>query len=169
MKHHLLCIHNKFNITKDDLKFILENNPFIPDDRQESFLTGLVAGFNFDFITAVSVLVPQIENAVRCLATACGAVVYKTADNGIEECLSIDNILNLPEVIDHFNEDFIFNLRVISVTSYGICIRNLMAHGLLIDDEFNSTNAMTVWWYTLKLCCDFSGGFIKRLNEQSED
>ena len=169
INYYLLCIHNKFNITKDDLKFIIENNPFIPDDRQESFLTGLVAGFNFDFITAISVLVPQIENAVRCLASICGAVVYKTADNGIEECLSIDNILNLPEVIDHFSEDFIFNLRVIFVSSYGIGMRNLMAHGLLSDDELNSTNAMTVWWYTLKLCCDFSGGFIKRLNEQSED
>lgn len=72
-------------------------------------------------------------------------------------------------MIDQFSEDFIFNLRVIFVSSYGIGIRNLMAHGLLIDDEFNSTNAMTVWWYTLKLSCDFSGGFIKRLNEQSED
>ena len=38
----------------------------------------------------------------------------------------------------------------------------------LSDNDFNSTNAMAVWWYTLKLCCDFSGGFIKRLNESYE-
>ena len=168
INYYLLCINNKFHITKDDLKFILKNNPFIPDDRQELFLTGLVAGFNFDFITAVSVLVPQIENAVRNLAKSCGAVVYKTADNGIEECFSMENVLNLPEVTENFSEDFIFNLRVLFVSSYGIGMRNLVAHGLLSDNDFNSTNAMAVWWYTLKLCCDFSGGFIKRLNESYE-
>ena len=66
------------------------------------------AGFNLELPTAMHLLMPQIENAIRCLAQECGAVVYKTHKDGVEECLSLESILKTPEVIDCFEETFLF-------------------------------------------------------------
>lgn len=79
----------------------------------------LVAGFQLDLITAMSILMPQIENAIRCMVSECGVVVYKNYDDGVEECLSLDVILRLPEVEELFEEDFLFNLKVFFTSDYG--------------------------------------------------
>ena len=42
-------------------------------------------GFSGDFLTALSILIPQIENAVRYLAVECGELVYNMNEEGIEE------------------------------------------------------------------------------------
>lgn len=160
---------DKYVFSEDTLRFIVENNAFIPDDRRSTFLKGLVAGFHFDFQTAMSVLMPQVENAVRELAVACGAVVFKTNDKGIEECLSMERVLAQPEVVDCLEETFLFNLHLFYVSEYGFGMRNLVSHGLLSDAEINGTDCLAVWWFTLRVCCTFSGELKRRLRDQHDN
>lgn len=101
ISNFLKIFNRNYNINKDVIKFILENNLFVPNKRIESFLIGIEAGFKYDYITALHILMPQVENAIRTLAEELGAVVYKTADDGTEECLSFEGILSLPEVKSH--------------------------------------------------------------------
>ena len=124
-----------FTFSEDALRFVVDDNAFIPNDRKNSFLKGLAAGFNYDFQTAMSVLMPQVENAVRELAVACGAVVFKTNERGIEECLSMESVLAQPEVVECLDDTFLFNLRLFYVSEYGFGMRNLVSHGLLSDAE----------------------------------
>ena len=159
----LRVINDKYDIKNDMIRFILEDNLFIPQNRLESFLSGIVAGFNYDFITALHILMPQVENAVRIFAEELGAVVYKTADNGTEECLSFESILNLPEITESLEEDFIFNLKVHYTSKYGFGMRNNIAHGLKNDEELNSIDGLAVWWYTFRLCCTYSNKLIKKI------
>ena len=158
----------KFQFIVETLSFILESNCFIPEDRKKSVLKGLVAGFNYDFITAMHLLMPQVENAIRVLAEECGAVVYKTNEDGTEESLSLESILNLSEVKDVLEKDFLFNLKVFYTSKVGIGMRNRVAHGVYSDDELQSIDGLAVWWFTLKLCCEYSGGLRKRLMEIKE-
>lgn len=163
--NYLKLFNKKYTVTKDNIRFILEDNLFVPEERIDSFITGIVAGFNFDFITALPVLMPQVENSIRLIAEELGAVVYKTADDGSVECLSFEGVLDLPEVKEAFEEDFIFNLRVHYTSKYGFGMRNNVGHGLEDDGLLNSYNGLAVWWYTFRLCCQYSYNLRKAIAE----
>lgn len=138
---------------------------FIPPDRKDSFLAGIQAGFELNLPLAMHVLMPQVENAVRVLAESCGAVVYKTALDGTEESLSMDSILNLPEVRCALDDEFLFNLQLFFTSVYGFGMRNIVAHGLESDEELQSLSSLAVWWYTLHLCCIYCPELYKRVRE----
>lgn len=54
-----------------------------------------MAGFSGDFLTALSILVPQVENSVRELALECGEPVYNLNEDGIEEIKTMHAVLEL--------------------------------------------------------------------------
>lgn len=166
--NYLKLFKKKHTVTKENIRFILEDNLFIPQERIDSYIAGIVAGFNFDFITALPILMPQVENSIRLIAEELGAVVYKTADDGSVECLSFEGVLDLPEVKEAFEEDFIFNLRVHYTSKYGFAMRNNVGHGLEDDGLLNSYNGLAVWWYTFRLCCQYSFNLRKAIVEKRQ-
>ncbi len=169
ISRYLYIIREHFSFTEESLQFIVDNNVFIPEDRKKSFLKGLTAGFNYDYITALSILMPQVENAIRCLARDCGAVVYKTKDDGVEECLSLESILNLPEITECLDPVLLFNLKVFYTSDYGFGMRNMVGHGLMSDAELSSRQGLIVWWFTLHICCIYSPELIKRVSQKIEE
>lgn len=169
ISRYLYIIRDHFSFTEENLQFIVDNNVFIPENRKKSFLKGLIAGFNSDYITALSILMPQVENAIRCLAHDCGAVVYKTNDDGTEDCLSLESILNLPEINQSIDPVFLFNLRVFYTSKYGLGMRNIVSHGLVSDAELSSYQGLIVWWFTLYICCIFSPELIRRVSQKIEE
>ena len=108
----LAIAREKWEFTEENLRFLVEDNLFVPEDRKESFLKGLVAGFRGELGLSMCLLMPQVENAIRVLASNCGAVVYKTDSNGVEEVLSLDSILQQPEIKESVEEKILFNVRV---------------------------------------------------------
>ena len=72
-------------IEESDVKKIVDVSCAIPEGRKESYTKGLMFGFSGDFLTALSILIPQIENAVRYLAVECGEPVYNMNEEGIED------------------------------------------------------------------------------------
>ena len=159
---------SKHTFTEDTLRFLVEDNAFIPGDRKDTFLKGLVAGFNLDLATAMHLLMPQVENAIRSLAELCSAVVYKTDCNGIEECLSLDSILKLEELQESIDPEILFNMRVFYTSPYGIGMRDIIGHGLRSDKGLQSADSLAVWWFTLHLVCLFSPELYKRNHEQNK-
>lgn len=166
VKRLLYLAREKFTFTKEELRFLVEDNLFVPSSHKEAFLMGLVAGFNLDLITAMHLLMPQVECCIRSLAEECGAVVYKTDEQGIEECLSLSRILDLPEVNECFDEIFLFNLKLFFTSVYGFGMRNDVCHGLHSDLELQSARCLAVWWFVLRICCSYSKILNKRLIEQ---
>ena len=166
ISRYLHIIKEKFSFGEEELRFIVESNAFIPNDRRQAFLKGLSAGFDYDYITALSILMPQVENAIRRLAQECGAVVYKTDEHGVEECLSLDSILSLPEIEECLDPDFLFNIKVFFTSDYGLGMRNIVSHGLSSDAEFSSYSSLIVWWFTLHICCIYSPELRKRVSEK---
>ena len=47
-------------------------SPFVPGDRVELFTTGFVRFFGGDFISALHILVPQLENSLRHILKQAG-------------------------------------------------------------------------------------------------
>ena len=167
--NYLSISKSKFSFTEDTLRFLVDHNMFIPADRRSTFLKGIVAGFSGDWSTAMHLLMPQVENAIRCLAEDCDIVTYKTKQSGIEECKSLSTILSSPELKEYLEDDLIFNMEVFYTSEYGFGMRDQISHGLFSDTELNSFNSMAVWCFTLYLCCIYCPELAQRLNKKHSE
>jgi hypothetical protein len=54
-------------IALQEMEALAAYSPFVPPGRERIFSQGLYAGFSQDFLTALHLLVPQIENSLRHL------------------------------------------------------------------------------------------------------
>lgn len=150
-------ICSSFKIEETDVKKIVDASCVIPEDRKKSYTKGLLAGFQKDFLTALNILVPQIENAVRYLAVECGEPVYNINEEGIEEIKTMHAVLELKGVQESLDEDLILALKTIFCSKFGFNMRNNVAHGMLPDQAFQSFKALYIWWFALKFCYLFCG------------
>lgn len=145
-------INLEHSVQLEDFLPIVENNPFVPPERVHLFAKGLYAGLTGDFYTSTHILIPQIENSIRYLLERKGVVTSKY-DKGIQDEKNLNKILDLPEINHIFNEDTLFDLKGLLVEHSGSNLRNLMAHGLLDDEDFSSPLMSYLWWVMLRRCC----------------
>lgn len=184
ISHHIAQIKRRigelYEVTEADIERIVADSSFIPQERKNAYVKGLYAGFNNDYITSLSILVPQFENSIRTLAALCGEPTYKLNSDGTEELMSMNGILDLPKVKECFDEDFLLSLLAIFCSKYGINIRNAIAHGMMDDDNFNSYHALYVWWFIFKMCYCYTRNerhrywgkvqeAIRKMNQQAVD
>lgn len=145
-------LQSNYEITEQDIRKIVEDSVFVPEDRRVAYTKGLIAGFNNDFLTALSILMPQVDNSIRAFAEMCGEVVYNIKEDNTEELKSMNAVLELPRVKECFDESLWFSLDTVFCSKYGLNMRNEVAHGTLKDEYFSSYRALYVWWFVFKLC-----------------
>ena len=146
-------INLDYRVIPRDLLAIVANNPFVPRDREEIFLRGLYFGLCLDFVPALHLLVPQIENSIRHILERRGTVDSSLDSQGIQKVLGLDKLLHMPEVEDIFGEDTVFDMQGLLLERVGTNMRNRLAHGLLNDADSNSMRSVYVWALVLRLCC----------------
>lgn len=169
LSRYYCLLSKKYTISEKDIAFVFEDNLFVCDDQKESYVKGIVAGFNGDFITSMHILMPQVERSIRCLAEQCGAITYKTDVDGTESCLGLGAVLGLSELQECVEEDLLFNMRLFYSSQYGIGMRDQIGHGLLCDHEIiASWQSLATWWFTLRLCCVCSPELRKNLIKASK-
>jgi len=145
LQEHTPCIRDFLELTS--------NNPFIPFDRELIFAQGYLAGLKGDFLEALSLLIPQVENSIRYLLKCQGVITSSLSNEGIQEEFDLNVLLDMEELKDIFGEDLIFDLRCTLTSRFGSNFRNLLAHGLLNYQEFYSFTAVYIWWLLLRICC----------------
>jgi hypothetical protein len=111
----------------------------------------LFAGYDYDFTTALHLLIPQIENMVRVHLKQAGAKTTNLDKNGIQNENGMSTLLELPEAELVFGVDLLFELDALFCNPFGPNLRNELAHGLLDEDGCNSHDAVYAWWLMLKL------------------
>ncbi|MHB8070365.1 MAG: DUF4209 domain-containing protein [Candidatus Cryosericum sp.] len=135
----------------DDWRAFTTDNPFVPVGREEIFARGMDAGMNGDFLVAVSLLTPQIENAVRVVLKKTGVVTSKIDMRNVEQERVLGALLDMDDAERVFGRDLIFDLRGLLVEKFGSNLRNELAHGLLDVDDFKGPDAEYLWWCALRL------------------
>lgn len=135
----------------DDWRSFTTDNPFIPVGREEIFARGMDAGMNGDFLVAVSLLTPQVENAVRIVLKKAGVVTSKIDMRNIEQERVLGALLDMDEAERVFGRDLMFDFRGLLVEKFGSNMRNELAHGLLDLDDFKGPDAEYLWWCALRL------------------
>lgn len=149
-RHQIILEHTP---QLSDFVPVVYNNPFVPEGREVIYAQGLLNGLEGDFLCAVHLLIPQIENSMRHILRKRGVLTSSIDSAGIQDERSLNDTLFTSEVIEIFGDDIIFDLQGILVERFGANLRNRMAHGLMDHTAFFSIHASYMWGLTLRLCC----------------
>jgi len=152
IKPSIYQLNLEHRICENDLNFIVKNNPFIPEDRKQLFIKGLLAGFKSDFLVSTHILGMQIENSIRYVLNNEGVITTSLSSEGIQEEIDINRLLDFPELVPVFGEDLIFDLKGLLISRFGDNLRNKLAHGLLSSYDFSSSAMIYFWWLILQIC-----------------
>ena len=134
-----------------DFVALARNSPIVPKERAGLFGKALFAGYERDFVTALHLLIPQIEHLVRVHLKQAGAKTTNIDKDGIQNENGMSTLLELPEAVQVFGKDLAFELNSLFCDAFGPNLRNELAHGLLDEDGCNSPFAIYAWWLALRL------------------
>ncbi|MDE6553822.1 MAG: DUF4209 domain-containing protein [Muribaculaceae bacterium] len=117
-----------------------------------------------DWRFCVDFLTPKFELIIRSIANVLSIPVVKQLRNGETQFITLENILANPKLKVIFNEDDILLFKQ-TFTKDGLNIRNEVAHGLLLPQDYNSLIALYVFLSVLRLCkiADF---MVEQYNKQ---
>lgn len=149
----LQIIRCEHNIQFNDIVRIVQRSNLIPIDRIEVLAKGLYAGFSYDFITALNLLVPQVEHMVRCQLQVAGVKTSVIENSGIEQEAGLSTLIEKEKTKEIFGKDFWFELKALFCDGAGPNLRNNVAHGLLSSDEMQDCYSIYCWWFCFKLVC----------------
>lgn len=134
-----------------DFLNLARQSPIVPGERAGFFGKALFAGYEHDFVTALHLLIPQIEHLVRVHLKQAGAKTANLDKDGIQNENGMSTLMDLPEAEQVFGNDLAFELRSLFCDAFGPNLRNELAHGLLDEDGCHSTFAIYAWWLALRL------------------
>lgn len=138
-------------VVERDFLTITARSPIIPLGREVLFAKGLFAGYDGDYVTALHLLVPQVENMVRHHLKQAGAVTSRVCDDGTEKENGLSTLIELPEMVQVFGEDLTFEIRALFCDQMGANLRNEIAHGLVDHNACNSIYGVYAWWLVFNL------------------
>lgn len=134
-----------------DFLDLARHSPIVPKERAGLFGKALFAGYERDFVTALHILIPQIEHLVRVHLKQAGAKTTNLDKDGIQNENGMSTLMDLPEAEQVFGKDLAFELKSLFCDAFGPNLRNELAHGLLDEDECHSPFVIYAWWLALRL------------------
>ena len=150
-----------------DFVNLAKQSPIVPIGREPLFGKALFAGYDQDFVTALHLLVPQIEHMVRVHLKQAG-VQTTTEDDGAENEKGLSSLMDLSGTDQIFGENLSFEIKALFCDSSGPNLRNNLAHGLLDDEACQSVYAIYAWWFGLKLVFNTFWNAVRRAAEKSD-
>ena len=125
--------------------------PMVPLGRAMYLGKGLFAGFVGDYVSALHLLIPQLEHIVRSALADAGLHTTSLDPSGVEHHKSLDTLLAFPEAETVLGKDLLETLKALLCDPTREGLRNLFAHGLLDDADFPWGSAAFLWGLTLSL------------------
>jgi hypothetical protein len=147
----LEVIRLEHRITEMDFYSVVRQSSVIPEGRERLIAKGLFAGYDNDFVTALHILIPQVEHLVRVYLKQEGVKTSTLDKTGIETENGLSTLMNNQEVNAIFGEDLAFEFKALFCDAFGANLRNELAHGLLEHEEYQSVHAIYAWWLILRI------------------
>ena len=147
----LEVLHVDHRLREVDFVEVASQSPIIPPGRERLFGKALFAGYEKDFVSALHLLVPQIENMVRWHLKCQGVKTTTLDSKGIETENGLSTLMDIPETTKVFGEDLVFEFKALFCDPVGPNLRNEIAHGLLDYAAFWSVHVVYAWWLGLKI------------------
>lgn len=119
--------------TRESFVAYCNSSPLFRTDRTGILAAGVDAYLRGDHVSALHVLAPYIEDALRELIRIEGGAVYSPGQFGGLQEISLGKVLEHELVTRIFGADACFYLNVLLCDVRGLNVRNRVAHGLIED------------------------------------
>ena len=134
----------------DALSSVLQRSPSIAGDTLEIVEVGLERYVSGDYVSAMHVLIPQLEDVLRSTLRRLGGSTTSIRD-GVTREIELGRVLVTEELAELFGEDVLFYLGYLLTEELGMNLRNKVAHGLIRKSECTSHVASLVLMSLLRL------------------
>ncbi|MFT3872656.1 MAG: DUF4209 domain-containing protein [Nocardioides sp.] len=137
-----------------DLAFvetICRESSTVPMRHAGLWARGLWHGLSGDFPSAVSILIPQIEQMVRLRLKNEGVHTLYIGDGGVETEKALGALLDIEQAIAYLGPNLCFELRALLLEQVGPNLRNELAHGLVTDGVLWGAPSIYAWWLCLRM------------------
>ena len=151
-------------LRESDFAGLCMQSPIVPKDRARLWGKALYEGYDQDFVAAIHLLCPQIENMVRVHLKAAGAKTTTLSRQGIETENGLSTLMELPEVEEVLGSDLAFEIRALFCNAFGSNLRNEVAHGLLSFERSQSVYSIYAWWLGLRLVFNTYWNAVRKVN-----
>lgn len=147
----LEVVRQEHRLKEVDFLSIVRQSPIVPPGRERLFAKALYSGYDNDFVTALHILIPQIEHLVRFHLKQVGIKTTNLDINGIENENGLSTLMEHAETTKIFGADFAFELKALFCDQFGPNLRNELAHGLISYEESVSVYSIYAWWLCLRV------------------
>lgn len=120
----------KFKVTPENIIDYFYKSPVFDEDKKEIILSGIKAYLSDDHLSAIHLLIPQIECAFRKLVEHTGGSVLKHSRSGGMHLKTLDELLRDERIINIFGEDMALYFRILLTDQRGWNLRNDVCHGI---------------------------------------
>jgi hypothetical protein len=146
-------LRERYTPTTENILAFLCESPLFAESRGGLLRDGLLAYEQEDFVKAIHVLVPQVEQILRNFLGHLGRPTFKTVRNhpGIMDAKSMNDILGDEYMRNVLTENLWRYLEVVYIDKRGLNVRNDLAHRLLSPNPFNRNLADRVFHTLLAL------------------
>ena len=142
-------------LSDDVLRLLLQHSPFVPEDLVDTFARGFSRFFQGDFVSAVYVLTPLLENSLRYVLKMSGhdVSIFDDATQTQEDRTISSLFEQMRAELDHVLTSAITtDIENVFLTKLGPSLRHSVAHGLLRDGSPYGTDAIYACWLIFRLC-----------------
>jgi hypothetical protein len=148
-------IQSEHPVTTRDLLPLTDMSPFIPPGHEYAYALGFARFFNGDFVSALSILVPQVENSLRHLLASIDIDASRILDDMTQENRTLSTMLDKDraDLLRILGESIVFELENLFDLRGGPSIRHQLSHGLMASDDYWSVDAIYSCWFVFRLCC----------------
>ncbi|MCJ8351974.1 DUF4209 domain-containing protein [Moritella sp.] len=146
--HQILSEHN---FSKRFIFEMCDYSPLIPKSSVNLISHALWLGLELEFSTAIHIIAPQLEKIVREQLKEAGGHTTHLDKNGIEHEKGLSTLLDMPESLEVFGQNHLFELKALFTNSIGPNLRNEVAHGLLSDSAAYAEAPIYAWWMLIRM------------------
>lgn len=138
-----------------DLLLLAEYSPFVPPGYEDIFALGFARFFGGDYISALHILVPQLENALRHVLKQVAIDTSSMQSDMTQENRTLSVMLGKDRAALEkiFGPAITLEIENLFDFEGGPSLRHQIAHGLLSASSCHSYDAIYACWFIFRLCC----------------
>ena len=135
LRNALAAFIDRFEVSTQEFLNHIYTSPIFGEDKKEIIEKGINAYMQGEVVTAVHLLIPQIEASIRRLAEFLGIAIIKQGRNGAMQYKLLDELLREPQMQETLGKDTSWYFRILLTDQRGWNLRNSVSHGLLTHGQ----------------------------------
>lgn len=146
-------IWEEHEISTETLYPLARGSFFVPHGHERTFAKGIAEGLSGDYSTALNILVPQLENALREQLKRQGHNINtrERGDNVTQEAITLPRLLDHESVAEMLGEELLFDMQAVFTDKLGDTVRHNIAHGVYGDGALNSATGAYAFALIMRL------------------